>query len=64
MPKDYCPDCDNKAPEFKTHFLYNVYIRQQRHSSTLRYKKIAKYCLNCEKFFVFDQITKTFILSQ
>ena len=26
----YCPDCDDKPPEFITHHLYAVYIRSQR----------------------------------
>ena len=50
----YCPDCDNKPPEFKTHFLYVVYIRSQRKAETSRYVKVGYFCKNCLNFFVFS----------
>ena len=48
----YCPDCDDKPPEFETHFIYAVYIRAQRKTGVNRYIKVGWYCKNCHNFFV------------
>jgi len=64
MAKNFCPNCDNKPPEFETHYIYNVYIRTQRNSSTLRYVKVGHYCKKCREFFVFGQSMRKFILKE
>lgn len=45
----YCPNCDNKEPEFETVFIYRVYIRNLRGSNN-RLEAIGWFCKRCGLF--------------